>query len=69
MKFSEMPYARPDLNEMKQQLQALTDRDLEAAKAAPAMTTVVATFSMVAESMVASWRGGVVVPVRVRTLP
>ena len=31
MKFSEMPYARPDLNEMKQQLQALTDR----LKAAP----------------------------------
>ena len=26
MKFSEMPYARPDLNELKQQLQALTDR-------------------------------------------
>ena len=31
MKFSEMPYARPDLNELKQQLQALTDR----LKAAP----------------------------------
>ena len=27
MKFSEMPYARPDLNELKQQLQALTDRE------------------------------------------
>ena len=26
MKFSEMPYARPDLNELKQQLQALTDQ-------------------------------------------
>ena len=31
MKFSEMPYVRPDLNELKQQLQALTDR----LKAAP----------------------------------
>ena len=31
MKFSEMPYARPDLNEMKQQLQSLTDQ----LKAAP----------------------------------
>ena len=31
MKFSEMPYARPDLNELKQQLQSLTDR----LKAAP----------------------------------
>ena len=26
MKFSEMPYARPDLDELKQQLQALTDQ-------------------------------------------
>ena len=26
MKFSEMPYARPDLNELKQQLQSLTDQ-------------------------------------------
>ena len=31
MKFSEMPYARPDLNELKQQLQSLTDQ----LKAAP----------------------------------
>ena len=31
MKFSEMPYVRPDLNELKQQLQSLTDR----LKAAP----------------------------------
>ena len=44
-------------------------KSLEAAKAAPAMTAVVASFSMVAESMGASWLGGVVVPVRVRTLP
>ena len=26
MKFSEMPYARPDLNELKQQLHSRTDR-------------------------------------------
>ena len=31
MKFSEMPYAQPDLNELKQQLQSLTDQ----LKAAP----------------------------------
>ena len=40
MKFSEMPYARPDLNELKQQLQALTDRLKAAPDYAPATSSM-----------------------------